>query len=66
MYDFGRYYPRGQEEIKEGCPRAIMAKNATYKLVYRPEGVSELYDLAADKKEMSNVYDDQKYKNVRM
>ena len=41
-----------------------MAKNATYKLVYRPEGVSELYDLAADKREMNNVYGQEKYENV--
>ena len=41
-----------------------MAKNATYKLVYRPEGVSELYDLAADKRELKNVYNQPSYQNV--
>ena len=60
-----RYYPRGQEELTEGCPRAIMAKTATHKLVYRPEGVSEMYDLATDKRELNNVYSNPKYQEVR-
>ena len=50
--------------MEEGCPRAIMAKTATYKLVYRPEGVSELYDLATDKRELNNVYSDPNYQKV--
>ena len=41
-----------------------MAKSSTHKLVYRPEGVSELYDLATDKRELNNVYSDPKYQEV--
>eukprot|EP00117_Sycon_ciliatum_P029466 scpid56464/ scgid23458/ Uncharacterized sulfatase yidJ len=58
------YWARGKEEVEEGCPRAIMAKSSTHKLVYRPEGVSELYDLATDKRELNNVYSDPKYQEV--
>lgn len=37
------YYPRGQEELNNGppaphCPRAVMLRNATAKLVYRSAG----------------------------
>ena len=40
------YYPRGLEESQpNGSPRAVMVRNVTAKLVYRPTGVSELYDL---------------------
>ncbi|XP_065836340.1 uncharacterized sulfatase YidJ-like [Oscarella lobularis] len=61
----GLYYPRGQEEMHEGIPRCIMAKNMNYKLVYRPRGVSEFYDLKSDERELNNVFDDEKYSTVR-
>ena len=64
MY-ISRYYPRGQEEMHEGIPRCIMAKNMNYKLVYRPRGVSEFYDLKSDERELNNVFDDEKYSTVR-
>ena len=52
------YYPRGQEELlATHCTRAVMMRNATAKLVYRPApGTSELYDLAADPRERTNLY----------
>jgi hypothetical protein len=41
----GYYYPRGQEELNNGppiphCPRAVMLRNATTKLIYRSAGES--------------------------
>ena len=33
-----------------------MVRNATAKLVYRPTGVSELYDLTADPRETRNLF----------
>ena len=33
-----------------------MVRNLTAKLVYRPTGVSELYDLAADPRETANLF----------
>lgn len=52
------YYPRGQEELNVShCTRTIMQRNATAKLVYRPPpGLSELYDLVADPRELRNVW----------
>lgn len=53
----GLYCPRGQEEAqKNGSPRAVMLRNLTAKLVHRPTGVSELYDLAADPQELNNLF----------
>lgn len=65
------YYPRYQEEL-EGCrnvsllspnyvgchgsPRAVMARSMSHKLVYRPNGISELYDLEKDPRELVNIY----------
>lgn len=53
------YYARFVEELSnypDASPRAVMIRNATHKLVWRPRGVSELYDLAADPRELTNVY----------
>jgi arylsulfatase A-like enzyme len=52
------YYARGTEElVPSHCTRAIMMRNASAKLVFRPApGTSELYDLAADPGESSNLY----------
>jgi len=53
----GLYCPRGQEEAQpNGSPRAVMMRNYTAKLVYRPTGVSELYDLVTDPRETQNLY----------
>lgn len=53
----GLYCPRGQEEAQpNGSPRATMIRNLTAKLVYRPTGTSELYDLKADPRELVNLY----------
>ena len=67
------YYPRGVEEM-EGCenvtlaqpnfagchgsPRAVMSRGSRFKLVYRVHGVSELYDLRADPRELHNRWND--------
>ena len=49
----------------DGSPKCVMARNLTSKLVYRPRGVSELYDLEKDPKELNNVYNENKYKNLK-
>ena len=33
-----------------------MIRTMTHKLIHRPEGLSELYDLRCDPKELNNVY----------
>ena len=53
----GVYCPRGQEEVQpNGSPRAAMLRNLTHKLVHRPTGISELYDLVADPRETTNLF----------
>jgi hypothetical protein len=41
-----------------GSPRATMARTLSHKLVYRPDEVSEFYDLAKDPKELVNLFGD--------
>eukprot|EP00051_Salpingoeca_urceolata_P014020 m.177673 g.177673 ORF g.177673 m.177673 type:complete len:625 (-) comp17969_c0_seq3:169-2043(-) len=62
----GLYCPRGQEEAQpNGSPRATMIRNLTSKLVYRPTGVSELYDLQSDPREITNQYNNPAYAGLR-
>lgn len=58
------YYPRYQEELShypDASPRAVMIKNLTSKLVWRPRGQSELYDLEKDPREINNVFGQPSY-----
>jgi hypothetical protein len=51
------YCPRGREEAQpNGSPRASMIRNSTAKLVHRPTGISELYDLILDPRETTNYW----------
>lgn len=50
------YYPRALEELEQGSPKWVMARNLTHKLVYRSRGISELYDLSSDPRELHNLY----------
>ena len=62
----GLYCPRGQEEARaNGSPRASMIRNLTAKLVYRPTGVSELFDLVADPRETVNLYESAPHASLR-
>ena len=61
------YYPKGiqQQEHPESVCRAVMMRTLDYKLVRRPLGVSELYDLRTDPRELRNVYADPAYAAIR-
>lgn len=64
----GLYYPRALEEMSDegtGSPRWIMMRNLTHKLVYRARGESELYDYAADPRELTNLFHQEDYKALR-
>eukprot|EP00948_MAST-09A_sp_MAST-9A-sp1_P000194 g194.t1 len=64
----GLYWPRAQEEMSNngtGSPRWVMIRNLTSKLVFRPHGISELYNLTNDPRELSNVYDVPKYQALQ-
>jgi hypothetical protein len=61
------YYPRGQEELLSppDFARFVMMRNASAKVVYRPLGVSELYDLATDPLERVNVWGSPAYAQLQ-
>lgn len=61
------YYPKGlqQQEHPVSACRATMQRTLQHKLVYRPQGVSELYDLTRDAQELRNVYADPAYASAR-
>eukprot|EP00945_MAST-04E_sp_MAST-4E-sp1_P004353 g4353.t1 len=66
----GLYWPRAQEEMSDdgkGSPKWVMVRNLTAKLVYRPEGygISELYDLVKDPRELQNVIYEDRYATLR-
>ncbi len=54
------YYPKGrlQQDHPESVCRAAMIRTMTHKLIRRPLGVSELYDLTHDPQELHNRYGD--------
>ncbi|WP_309714388.1 sulfatase-like hydrolase/transferase [Armatimonas sp.] len=55
------YYPKGrlQQDYPESVCRAAMVRTQTHKLIRRPDGTSELYDLVADPQELRNLYGQQ-------
>ena len=42
-----------------------MMRNRTHKLIYRATGVSELYDLASDPRELRNLYGNKDASNLQ-
>ena len=44
------------QEHPEAICRTVMLRTMTHKLVYRPQGLNELYDLLTDPRELDNVY----------
>ena len=52
------YYPkiRLQNDRPETITRATMMRTTDFKLVLRPDGVSEFYDLKKDPRELENVF----------
>jgi len=64
----GLYYPRALEEMSDngnGSPKWVMRRNLTHKIVYRPRGVSELYDYKADPRELTNLWDVPEYAGLK-
>ena len=52
------YYQKGQlqQDIPESVCRATMVRTAAHKLVHRTDDICELYDMAADPRELTNLY----------
>ncbi|NOZ26888.1 MAG: sulfatase-like hydrolase/transferase [Chloroflexi bacterium] len=61
------YYPKGkvQQDHPDSVGRTVMMRTRTHKLVYRPTGVCELYDLREDPLELHNRYEESEYANIR-
>ncbi len=52
------YYPKGQQQqdYPDSVGRMIAMRTGTHRLVYRPTGQCELYDLASDPQALYNLY----------
>ena len=61
------YYPKllQQQECPRSVCRAVMMRTLDHKLIRRPGGVSELYDLQEDPRELCNVYDEPRFAALR-
>jgi choline-sulfatase len=61
------YYPKGllQQEQPQSSVRCTMIRTLDYKLVHRPEDVSELYHLKIDPLELHNVHGQSEYADVQ-
>jgi choline-sulfatase len=61
------YYPKGRQQQADplSVSRATMMRTMDAKLIRRPLGISELYDLTNDPLELTNVYDDPSYREIR-
>jgi len=44
---------------------SVMLRNAKFKLIYRPDFESELYDMENDPRELNNLYDNSEYTSIR-
>jgi arylsulfatase A-like enzyme len=54
------YFPKGQlqQQSPDSVGRTVAVRTLKYKLVYRPTGVNELYEMNSDPQELENRYDD--------
>ena len=61
------YYPKGlqQQENLQSVGRMVAVRTLDHRLVYRPTGVCELYDMREDPRELHNCYDDPAYTTMR-
>jgi arylsulfatase A-like enzyme len=61
------YYPKGkvQQDAPDSVGRTVMLRTLEHKLVVRTTGVSELYDLNTDPKELNNIYNEPSRAEIR-
>ena len=62
------YYPKGkqQQEYPDSVGRTIAMRTTSHRLVYRPTGVCELYDLECDPQELTNRYGEVAYRETQL
>jgi arylsulfatase A-like enzyme len=54
-----------QQERPESVCRAAMIRTMAHKLIYRAQGMCELYDLEADSRELDNAYGRPEYAGIQ-
>jgi arylsulfatase A-like enzyme len=61
------YYPKVslQNKHPETVTRTTMIRTSDKKLILRPDGQSELYDLAKDPRELHNIYGERSYASAQ-
>ena len=62
------YWPRAEEEMSNngtGSPKCVSMQNLDYKLVFRPDDVSEFYDLKKDPRQINNLWNNQSYSSIQ-
>ena len=61
------YYPKValQNERPDTVTRSSMIRSQHYKLIYRPDDQSELYNLAADPRELNNLYGHSSHRKIQ-
>jgi choline-sulfatase len=61
------YYPKGalQQTHPDSAGRTVAMRTLSHRLVRRPTGVCELYDLQADPQELRNRYGDSEFAQVQ-
>ncbi|MES2464743.1 MAG: sulfatase-like hydrolase/transferase [Armatimonadota bacterium] len=61
------YHPKGklQQDVPLSVCRSVMVRTQTHKLIHRPDGVSELYDLTSDPQELHNNHGSADYASVQ-
>ncbi|MCB9151923.1 MAG: sulfatase-like hydrolase/transferase [Caldilineaceae bacterium] len=61
------YYPKGlqQQEHPDSVGRSVAMRTTTHRMVYRPTGQGELYDMAADPQELNNVHGQPAYADIQ-
>ncbi|MCB0081530.1 MAG: DUF4976 domain-containing protein, partial [Caldilineaceae bacterium] len=61
------YYPKGlqQQEHPDSVGRSVAMRTNTHRMVYRPTGQNELYDMAADPQELNNVHGQPAYADIQ-
>ena len=61
------YWPktRQEQEYPETVRRAVMIRTLEHKLIFRPGGVHELYDIKKDPRELINIYNDPSYHKIQ-
>ena len=54
-----------QQQVPDSVGRTVAIRTLDYKLVYRPAGVNELYEMITDPQELDTRYEDAALADIR-